>query len=103
MIYTLQWTNLFMCLPLPKEVFWKENSSKSMEFMYQIPCKKFTASFGTNTGIIMVNSTFLQTIYVLNKEILLFFGLKSKVYNQEQVIMTRVRSMESVCQGCIKS
>jgi hypothetical protein len=33
----------------------------------------------------------LQTIYVLNKEILQFLGLKSAVYNREQVIMARVR------------
>ena len=35
----------------------------------------------------------LQTIYVLNKEILQFLGLKSAVYNQERVIMARVRYM----------
>ena len=29
----------------------------------------------------------LQTIYVLNNEILQFLGLKSAVYNQERVIM----------------
>ena len=33
----------------------------------------------------------LQTIYVLNQEILQFLGLKSAVYNWERVIMARVR------------
>ena len=33
----------------------------------------------------------LQTIYVLNKETLQFFSLKSAVYNQERVIIARVR------------
>ena len=32
----------------------------------------------------------LQTIYVLNKEILQLLGLKSAVYNQEWVIMAVV-------------
>ena len=34
-----------------------------------------------------------MTIYVLNKDILQFLGLKSAVYNQERVIMARVRYM----------
>ena len=33
----------------------------------------------------------LQTIYVLNKEILQFLGLKATAYNQERVIMARVQ------------
>ena len=33
----------------------------------------------------------LQTIYVLNKEILQLLDLKSAVYNRERVIMARVR------------
>ena len=33
----------------------------------------------------------LQTIYVLNKEILQFLGLKSAVYNRERVIRAHVR------------
>ena len=32
----------------------------------------------------MVEQLVLQTIYVLNKEILQVLGLKSKVYNREQ-------------------
>ena len=34
---------------------------------------------------------YLLTIYVLNREILQFLGLKTVVYNQERVMMARVR------------
>ena len=37
-----------------------------------------------------VERLLLQTIHVLNKVILQFLGLKSAVYNQERVILTRV-------------
>ena len=33
----------------------------------------------------------LQTIYVVNKEILQFLGLKSTVYNQKRVVIWRVQ------------
>ena len=33
----------------------------------------------------------LQTIYVVNKEILQFLGLKSSVYNQKRVVIWRVQ------------
>ena len=39
----------------------------------------------------VVERLVLQTIYVLDKEILKFFGLKSAVSNQEQVIEARLR------------
>ena len=39
----------------------------------------------------IVERLLLQTIYVLNKEILQFASLKSAVYNRERIIMARVR------------
>ena len=42
------------------------------------------------TAVYIVERLVLQTIYVLNKEILQFLGLKSAVYDQEQVIMARI-------------
>ena len=42
------------------------------------------------TVVYIVEQLVLQTIYVLNKEILQFLGLKSAVYDQEQVIMARI-------------
>ena len=42
------------------------------------------------TAVYIVDWLILQTIYVLNKEILTFLGLKWTVYNQEWVIMARV-------------
>ena len=42
------------------------------------------------TAFYIVEWLVLQTIYVLNKEILQFLGLKSYVYNQERVIMAHV-------------
>ena len=36
------------------------------------------------TAVYIVERLVFQTIYVLNKEILQFLGLKSAVYNQEQ-------------------
>ena len=48
------------------------------------------------TAAYIVEGLLLQTIYVLKKEIVQFFGLKSSVYNrktvsnQERVIMARV-------------
>ena len=44
----------------------------------------------------VVERLVLQTIYVLDKEILKFFGLKSAVSNQERVIMARIL-FSSIC------
>ena len=41
--------------------------------------------------VYIVEGLVLQTIYVVDKEILPFWGLKSAVSNQERVIMARVR------------
>ena len=38
----------------------------------------------------------LQTIYVLNKEILHLLSLTSAVYSQEQVIMARARYIKCI-------
>ena len=46
--------------------------------------------------VYIVERLVLQTIYVLNKKILQFWGLKSAVYNQERVIMEPVRYLRSV-------
>ena len=40
--------------------------------------------------VIIVEPLVLQTIYVLNKEIFQFMGLKSEVYNQERAILQRI-------------
>ena len=45
------------------------------------------------TAVYIVEWLVLQTIYVLNKEILQFLALKSAVWNQERVIIARVRYM----------
>ena len=52
----------------------------------------FTTFF---TAVHIVVGLILQTIYVLNKEILQFLGLKSAVYNQERVIMARLRHLQA--------
>ena len=44
--------------------------------------------------VYIVERLVLQTIYVLNKEILQFLELKSVVYNQERVIMARVQYIQ---------
>ena len=51
-------------------------------------CIFFTLFF---TAIYIVERLVLQTIYVLNKVILQFLGLKSAVYNLERVILAHVR------------
>ena len=43
------------------------------------------------TAVYNVEQLILQTIYVLNKEFLKLLGLKIAVYNQERVIMARIR------------
>ena len=53
------------------------------------------------TTVFIVKRLVLQTIYVLNKEILQFFGQKCGVYDQvvstqERVIMARVRYILSI-------
>ena len=48
------------------------------------------------TAVFIVERLVLQTINVLNKEILQFMGLQSAVYNQERVIMARVRYVLSM-------
>ena len=42
------------------------------------------------SAVYIVERLILQTIYVLNKEILQFLGLKSAVYNQEQLILQTI-------------
>ena len=42
------------------------------------------------TAVYIVERLVLQTIYVVNKEILQFLSLKSAVHNQERFIMARV-------------
>ena len=56
--------------------------------MHAVACIFFNPFF---TGVYMVEWLLLQTIYVLNKEILQFLDLKSTVYNQERFIMACVR------------
>ena len=43
------------------------------------------------TAVYIVEPLVIKTIYVLNKEILQFLGLKSAVCNSERVIMACVR------------
>ena len=51
-------------------------------------CIFFTPFF---TAVYIVERLVLQTIYVLDKEILQFLDLKSVVYNRERIIMAHVR------------
>ena len=51
-------------------------------------CTVFTPVF---TVVYIVERLVIKTIYVLNKEILQFLGLKFAVSDQERVIMARVR------------
>ena len=43
------------------------------------------------TAVYIVEGLVLQTIYVLNKEILQYLDLKFAVYNQDRVIMAHVQ------------
>ena len=55
------------------------------------------------TAVYIVERLVLQTIYVLNKEILQFLGLKSSVYNQEQPYISYKASYETSLKKAFES
>ena len=56
-----------------------------------------------STAVYIAVRLVLQTNYVLNKEIPQFLGLKPAVYNRERVTLERVRYLQQIILGYLKS